>query len=49
VHTIAPYLIPLAILEGSHPANVPVGQVNFARALTETCLFLDLSSAEVLF
>jgi len=38
------------MLEASHLANLAVGQISFARALTETRLFLKLllSTAEVL-
>ncbi len=41
-------LIRIAMLEASHLANVSVGQLSFARALTETRLFLKLllSNAE---
>jgi hypothetical protein len=41
-------LIRIAMLEAIHLAKVPVGQLSFARALTETRLFLKLllSTAE---
>ena len=50
VHMIALCLIRTAMLEASRLANVSVGQLSFARALTETRLFfkLLLSTAEVL-
>ena len=45
---IALCLIRMAMLEASRSANVSVGQISFARALTETRLFfkLLLSTAE---
>jgi hypothetical protein len=48
VHMIALCLIRLAMLEASRLANVSVAQLSFARALTETRLFLKflLSAAE---
>ena len=48
VHMIALCLIRIAMLEASRLANVSVGQLSFARALTETRLFfkLLLSTAE---
>jgi hypothetical protein len=50
VHMIALCLIRTAMLEASRLANVSVGQLSFARALTETRLFLKflLSTTEVL-
>ncbi len=50
VHMIALCLIRIAMLEASRSANVSVGQLSFARALTETRLFfkLVLSAAELL-
>jgi hypothetical protein len=50
VHMIALCLIRIAMIEASHLANVSVGQLSFARALTETRLFfkLLLSTAELL-
>jgi hypothetical protein len=42
VHMIALCLIRLAMLEASHRVNVPVSKLSFARALTETRLFLKL-------
>ena len=50
VHMIALCLIRIAMLEASHLVKVSVGQLSFARALTETRLFLKLllSTAEVL-
>jgi hypothetical protein len=50
MHMIALCLIRIAMLEASRSANVSVGQLSFARALTETRLFfkLVLSTAEVL-
>jgi len=48
VHMIVVCLIRIAMLEASHLAKVSVGQLSFARALTETRLFLKilLSAAE---
>jgi hypothetical protein len=48
VHMIVVCLIRIAMLEASHLANASVSQLSFARALTETRLFLKilLSSAE---
>jgi hypothetical protein len=48
VHMIALCLIRTAMLEASRLANVSVGQLSFARALTETRLFLKflLSTTE---
>ncbi len=50
VHMIALCLIRIAMFEASRLANVSVGQLSFARALTETRLFfkLLLSTAELL-
>jgi len=49
VHMIALCLIRMALLEASRLANVSVGKLSFARALTETRLFLKaLLTAEVL-
>ena len=50
MHMIALCLIRIAMLEASRSANVSVGQLSFARALTETRLFfkLVLSAAEPL-
>jgi len=50
MHMIALCLIRIAMLEASRSANVSVGQLSFARALTETRLFfkLLLSTAEPL-
>ena len=50
VHMIALCLIRIAMIEASRLANVSVGQLSFARALTETRLFfkLLLSTAELL-
>jgi hypothetical protein len=50
VHMIALCLIRIAMIEASRLANVSIGQLSFARALTETRLFfkLLLSTAEVL-
>lgn len=50
VHMIALCLIRLAMLEASRLVNVTVRQLSFARALTETRLFLRflLSTADVL-
>jgi len=42
VHMIVVCLIRIAMLEASQLAKVPVGQLSFARALTETRLFLQL-------
>jgi hypothetical protein len=42
VHMIAFCLIRLAMLEASRSANVSVAQLSFARALTETRLFLKI-------
>jgi hypothetical protein len=42
VHMIALCLIRIAMLEASRSANISVGQLSFARALTETRLFLKL-------
>ena len=42
VHMIALCLIRIAMLEASRLANVSVGQLSFARALTETRLFFKL-------
>lgn len=42
VHMIAICLIRIAMLEAGRLANVTVGQISFARALTETRLFLKL-------
>ena len=42
MHMIVCCLIRIATLEGSRLANLTVGQVSFARALTETRLFLKL-------
>jgi hypothetical protein len=42
VHMIALCLIRIAMLEASHLASVSVAQLSFARALTETRLFLKL-------
>ena len=49
VHMIALCLIRIAMLEASRLVNVSVGQLSFARALTETRLFfkLLLSTADV--
>jgi hypothetical protein len=41
-HMITLCLIRIAMLEASHLANLSVGQISFARALTETRLFLKL-------
>jgi hypothetical protein len=48
MHMIALCLIRIAMLEASRSANVSVGELSFARALTETRLFfkLVLSTAE---
>ena len=48
VHMIALCLIRIAMLEASRLPNLSVGQISFARALTETRLFLKLllSTAE---
>lgn len=50
VHMIALCLIRIAMLEASRLANVSVGQLSFARALTETRLFFKFvqATAEVL-
>jgi hypothetical protein len=50
VHMITICLIRIAMLQASRLANLSVGQISFARALTETRLFLKLllSTAEVL-
>ena len=50
MHMIALCLIRTAMIEASRLANVSVGQLSFARALTETRLFfkLLLSTADVL-
>jgi hypothetical protein len=50
MHMIALCLIRIAMLEASRSANVSVGQLSFARALTETRLFfkLILFTADVL-
>ena len=50
MYMIALCLIRIAMLEASCSANVSVGQLSFARALTETRLFfkLVLSAAEPL-
>jgi hypothetical protein len=50
MHMIALCLIRIAMLEASHAANLPVGKLSFARALTETRLFfkLLLSTADAL-
>jgi hypothetical protein len=42
MHMIALCLIRIAMLEASRSANVSVGQLSFARALTETRLFFKL-------
>jgi len=42
MHMIVVCLIRLAMLEASQLAKVPVGQLSFARALTETRLFFQL-------
>ena len=42
VHMIVVCLIRIAMLEASQLANVSVGQLSFARALTETRLFFQL-------
>ena len=42
MHMIALCLIRIAMLEASRSANVSVGQLSFARALTETRLFFNL-------
>jgi hypothetical protein len=42
VHMIVVCLIRIAMLEASHLAKVPVSQLSFARALTETRLFFQL-------
>ena len=42
VHMIVACLIRIAMLEASHLANVSVSQLSFARALTETRLFLKI-------
>lgn len=42
VHIIVLCLIRIAMLEASHLTKVPVGQLSFVRALTETRLFLKL-------
>lgn len=42
VHMIVLCLIRIAMLEASHLAKVSVGQLSFARALTETRLFFKL-------
>ena len=42
VHMIVVCLIRITMLEASHLANVAVGQLSFARALTETRLFFQL-------
>ena len=50
VHMIALCLIRIAMIEASYLANVSVGQLSFARALTETRLFIKLilSTSDVL-
>ena len=50
VHMIVICLIRIAMLEASHLASTSVAQLSFARALTETRLFLKLllSSPDVL-
>jgi len=50
VHMIALCLIRIAMLEASRLTNVSVGQLSFARALTETRLFFKflLTTADVL-
>lgn len=50
VHMIALCLIRIAMLEASRLTNVSVAQISFARALTETRLFLKLllSTADLL-
>jgi hypothetical protein len=50
VHMVALCLIRIAMLEASRSANVSVGQLSFARALTETRLFFKhiLSTADLL-
>ncbi len=50
MHMIALCLIRIAMLEASRSVNASVGQLSFARALTETRLFfkLILSTADVL-
>jgi hypothetical protein len=50
MHMIALCLIRIAMLEASCSANVSIGQLSFARALTETRLFLKLilSTVDVL-
>ncbi len=42
MHMIVVCLIRIAMLEASQLAKVPVGRLSFARALTETRLFLQL-------
>jgi hypothetical protein len=42
VHMIALCLIRIAMIEASRLSNVSVGQLSFARALTETRLFFNL-------
>ena len=42
VHMIVLCLIRIAMLQASHLAKVPVAQLSFARALTETRLFFKL-------
>jgi hypothetical protein len=42
VHMIVVCLIRIAMVEASQLAKVPVGQLSFARALTETRLFFQL-------
>ena len=42
MHMIVVCLIRIAMLEASHLTNVSVSQLSFARALTETRLFLKI-------
>lgn len=47
MHMIAICLIRIAMLQAGRLANLPVGQLSFARALTETRLFLKILMSTV--